>query len=71
MTDNGIQFALGEIGATLKSIEKKLDSHSERMNSHSERLRTVEHRQHWYAGAAAVVGLAGSYLFRVMKGLSG
>jgi len=66
--DNGIQFALGEIGATLKSIEKKLDNHGERMNSHSERLRRVESRQHWYAGAAAVIASIGAYLVNTIKG---
>lgn len=45
----------------LARIEEKLDALLEQRTDHESRLRKVEARQHWWAGAAAIIGMAFGY----------
>ena len=47
---------LGEISATMKSIQATLDKGALRFDKHDTRIRAVENRQHWYAGMGVVLG---------------
>lgn len=55
-SNSDIMRAIGNLEGTIKGVDGKLDSHEKRMDSHSGRIGTVERRQAWWAGAAAVLG---------------
>jgi hypothetical protein len=63
-----IMRSLGKIEGTLTGIDDKLDRHHERLNAHGDRIHRVEKRGWFLAGAAAVIGAAGSTALRKFIG---
>lgn len=63
-----LKEGVGRLIGTQEAMNKKLDAHAARMNSHSSRIRKVENRQHWYAGAASVLGAVGAWVIQKFSG---
>ena len=45
-----------KLDAKLDGVHDKLSDHKENLNDHENRLRSVEKRQWWFLGIAAVIG---------------
>ena len=63
MSDDKLEFILGEITGTLTATKEILVKIEERLDHHSGRLGKLERRQAWLAGLGTAVGLAvGAFL---------
>lgn len=62
MADNNDLTVAGSLGR----IEGKMDIVLNRLSDHEERLRKIESRASWFAGAAAVLGAVGGFLFNLI-----
>ena len=71
--EQSIQRDLGRIEGKIDQFIRQMGIQDDRFSAQmaaqdvrhdrlEKRVRTVENRQHWYAGAAAAVGAAGSWL---------
>lgn len=58
---------LHEIQRSIGRIEGKLDQLIKDNDNLEPRMRKVENKQHYYGGAAAMIGLVGSYLLNMFK----
>lgn len=62
MTDTTeIHRSLGRIEGQLGTFIEQMKTQDERATNLEVRTRKLEGRQHWYSGAAAVVGMAIAY----------
>lgn len=53
MSEERVLVAIARLEEKMDSAIEKMDGQAKRLDNHSSRLRTLENRQHWYAGAAA------------------
>lgn len=54
---------VGAIGGKIDTFIDQLATHDDRTTDLEARTRKVENRQHWYAGAATIIGaLVGKYI---------
>lgn len=61
---DGIAFTLGQVDGKLDLLVKQAGIQDDRIEKVSNRVSKVEAKQHWYAGAAAVVASIAAWIFK-------
>lgn len=63
MNFDNIQRTLGRIESSIDSIKEMVEGTAESHEKLERRVRGVESLQHWYSGAAAVIGSIAGIIF--------
>lgn len=55
---------MGRIESTAVATNQMIERIERQFDNHDKRLRKVENRQHWYAGAGSMIGIAIGYFVK-------